>query len=132
MYNPDVINTDKAYINMDTWRLCCTEIRHYAGLHTAVSKVPYRAQTPIKSSKSLFTADILDNAQDTDALAESFDKTIGYENDAVTQIVEAIEDTCTCTTATLMELFPVISENLEKVGFINTEGMDSIYANVSR
>ena len=115
---------------MDTWRLCCTEIRHDAELHTAVSKVPYRAQNPIKSSKSLFTADILDNAQDTDAQAESFDKTIGYENDSVAQIVEAIEDTC--TTATLMELFPVVSENVEKVGFINTEGMDSIYANVSR
>ena len=67
MYNPDVINTDKAYINMDTWMFCCTEIRHDAELHTVVSKVPYRAQTPIKSSKSLFTADILDNAQDTDA-----------------------------------------------------------------
>ena len=67
MYNPDVINTDKAYINMDTWRLCYTEIRHDAELHTTVSKVPYRAPTPIKSSKSLFTADILDNAQDTDA-----------------------------------------------------------------
>ena len=79
---------------MDTWRLCCTEIRHDAELHTAVSKVPYRAQTPIKSSKSLFTTDILDNAQDTDAWAESFDKTIGYENSAVTQIVEAIEDLC--------------------------------------
>ena len=86
--------------------LCGTEIRHDGELHTAVSKVPYRAQTPIKSSKSLFTADILDNAQDTDAKAESFDRTIGYENDAVTQIVEAIEDTC--TTATLMELFPVV------------------------
>ena len=110
--------------------MCCTEIRHDAELHTVVSKVPYRAQTPIKSSKSLFTAYILDNAQDTDAQAESFDKTIGYENDSVTQIVEAIEDTCTI--ATLMELFPVVSENLEKVGFINTEGMDSIYANVSR
>ena len=42
-------------------------IRHDAELHTPVSKVQYRAQTPIKSSKSLFTADILDNAQDTDA-----------------------------------------------------------------
>ena len=31
-----------------------------------------------------------------------------------------------------MELFPVVSENLEKAGFINTEGMDRIYANVSR
>ena len=33
-----------------------------------------------------------------------------------------------------MELFPVVSEHLEKAGFINTEGMDSIflYANVSR
>ena len=51
---------------MDTWRLCCT-MRHESELHTPVSKVPYRAQTPIKSSKSLFTADILDNAQDTDA-----------------------------------------------------------------
>ena len=128
--NPDVINTDEAYINMDTWRLCCTEVRHDAELHTPVSKVPYRAQTPIKSSKSLFTEDILDNAQDTDAWAESFDKTIGYENDGATQIDEAIEDTC--TTATLMELFPVVSENLEKAGFINTEGMESIYANVSR
>ena len=26
----------------------------------------------------------------------------------------------------------MVSEHLEKVGFINTEGMDSIYANVSR
>ena len=26
----------------------------------------------------------------------------------------------------------MVSENLEKVGFINTEGMDIIYANVSR
>ena len=68
MYSPDVINTDKAYyINMDTWRLCCTEIILDAEWHTPVSKVPYRAQTPIKSSKSLFTAGILDNAQDTDA-----------------------------------------------------------------
>ena len=31
-----------------------------------------------------------------------------------------------------MELFPVVSENLAKAGFINTEGMNSIYANVSR
>ena len=128
--NPEVINTDKAYMNMDTWRLCCTEIRHDAELHTPVSKVPYCAQTPIKSSKSLFTEDILDNAQDTDAWAESFDTTIGHENDGVTQIDEAIEDTC--MTATLMELFPVVPENLEKAGFINTEGMDNIYANVSR
>ena len=67
MYNPDVINMDEAYINMVTWRLCCTAIRHDAELHTPVSKVPYRAQTPIKSSKSLLKADILDNAQDTDA-----------------------------------------------------------------
>ena len=66
-----------------------------------------RSQTPIKSSKYLFTEDILDNAQDTDAWAESFDTTIGYENDGVTQIDEAIEDTC--TTATLMELLPVVS-----------------------
>ena len=102
--NPDVINTDEAYINMDTWRLCCTEIRHDAELHTPVSKVPYRAQTPIKSSKSLFTEDILDNAQDTDAWAESFDKTIGYENDGATQIDEAVEDTC--TTATLNRTLP--------------------------
>ena len=26
----------------------------------------------------------------------------------------------------------MVSENLEKVDFINTEGMDSIYANASR
>ena len=63
-------------------------------------------------------------------LKQSFDKTIGYEHDGVTPIDEAIEDTC--TTATLMELFPVVSKNLEKAGFINTEGMDSIYANVSQ
>ena len=95
---------------MATWRLCYTEIRHDAELHTPVCKVPYRSQTPIKSSKSLFTEDILDNAQDADAWAESFDKIIGYENDGATQIDEAIEDTC--RTATLMELFPVVSENL--------------------
>ena len=27
--------------------------------------------------------------------------------------------------SSIEELFPVVSENLEKVGFINTEGMDS-------